>query len=127
MPGLPVRFAVLAEDDATLRAILRRALEDGGYRVEEASDGAAALEICRRARPDLIVTDILMAGLRGPEFLAQARAEGIDAPALIVSTDIDDAARELVARGPRTAALKKPFPLEEFQRAVAGLTDAPKP
>jgi CheY-like chemotaxis protein len=118
------RVAVLAEDDVTLREILRRALENAGFRVAAEGDGLRALEACRLSPPDLIVSDIAMPGLRGPEFLDRARAEGIAAPALIVSTDIDEAARALLARDPRTAALKKPFSLGEFQAALEALLKA---
>ena len=121
MSADPVRLAVLAEDDATLREILRRALESAGFRVETAVDGLQALEACRAAKPALIVTDIHMPGLRGTEFLERARAEGIDAPALIVSTALDDAANALAARDPKIATLRKPFPLEEFRQAVQAL------
>jgi DNA-binding response OmpR family regulator len=121
MSGVPVRPAVLAEDDPTLREILRRALESAGFQVEVTADGLQALEACRTSRPALIVTDIVMPGLRGPEFLKQARAEGVDAPALIVSTALDDAALELAARDPKVATLKKPFPLGEFLKAIEAL------
>lgn len=121
MPALQVRPAVLAEDDATLRKILQRALESAGFRVETAGDGLQALEACRALKPALIVTDIAMPGLRGTEFLERARAEGIDAPALIVSTELDGAAKALAARDPRIATLRKPFPLDEFLKAVEAL------
>ena len=121
MTALPVRPAVLAEDDATLREILRRALESAGFRVETAVDGLQALEACRAVQPALIVTDIAMPGLRGTQFLERARAEGIDAPALIISSDLDGAAIALAARDPRIATLKKPFPLEVFRKAAQAL------
>lgn len=115
------RPAVLAEDDGVLREILRRALESAGFRVEACVDGQAALEACRRSPPDLIVTDIVMPNLHGPEFVALAREEGIASPALIVSTDIDDRARDLAKKDPKVATLKKPFPLDEFLKAIDAL------
>jgi DNA-binding response OmpR family regulator len=121
MSAMAVRSAVLAEDDPTLREILRRALEGAGFQVRAESDGLRALDACRAVRPVLIVTDIVMPGLRGPEFLERARAEGFDAPALIMSTDVDDAARALAAGDPKIATLKKPFPLGEFLKAVEAL------
>lgn len=118
------RVAVLAEDDVTLREILRRALESAGFRVVAEGDGLRALDACRSAAPDLIVSDIAMPRLRGPEFLERARAEGIAAPVLIVSTDIDDDARALLARDPKMAVLKKPFSLGEFEAALEALLGA---
>ncbi|HEX7897915.1 MAG TPA: response regulator [Planctomycetota bacterium] len=124
MSAVSVRPAVLAEDDSTLREILRRALESAGFRVEVAADGLQALEACRKVKPALIVTDIVMPGLRGPEFLEKARAEGIDAPALIVSTDVDGEALALERKDPKIATLKKPFPLGEFLKAIQALLDS---
>ena len=118
MPAASVRPAVLAEDDATLRDILRQALESAGFKVAEANDGLQALAACRAARPALIVTNI---ALRGPEFLERARAEGIAAPALILTTEFDTTARALAAREPKVAVLKKPFPLEDFLGAIQEL------
>ena len=121
MPAASVRPAVLAEDDATLREILRLTLERAGFAVVTANDGLQALAACRAARPALIVTDICMPALRGPEFLERARTEGIDAPALIVSTEFDAATRAMAARDPKIATLKKPVPLEDFLKAIEDL------
>ena len=121
MPAASVRPAVLAEDDATLREILRQALESAGFEVAEANDGLQALAACRAVRPALIVTSVAVPGLRGPEFLERARAEGIDAPALILTTEFDTTARALAARDPKVAVLKRPFPLEDFLKAIQDL------
>ena len=118
MPAASVRPAVLAEDDATLRELLRQALESAGFEVAAVNDGLQALAACQAVRPALIVTNI---ALRGPEFLERARAEGIDAPALILTTEFDTTARALAARDPKVAALKKPFPLEDFLTAIQEL------
>jgi PAS domain S-box-containing protein len=67
--------AVLAEDDPMVRAVARRALEGCGLAVVEAADGRQALAVLegRSAPPDLLLTDVVMPGLTGPELVAQVR------------------------------------------------------
>src|SRR5215204_4028593 len=56
---------LVVDDDAALRCLLAIALEDAGYRVEEAGDGIQAIERLGRCSPDLILTDVQMPRLDG--------------------------------------------------------------
>lgn len=61
-----MRPMILVVDDcASLRTMLRMALEHAGYEVLEAGDGRAALEAARRHFPDLVLLDLRMPGLDG--------------------------------------------------------------
>jgi len=62
---------LLAEDDAIMRKLTRKMLEEHGYKVIEAVDGAAALErINANHQPiDLVLTDVVMKGMNGPELV----------------------------------------------------------
>jgi PAS domain S-box-containing protein len=66
---------LLAEDEPALRAVARRALENHGYRVLEAGDGEEALALCARhdGTIDLLLTDVVMPRLGGPELAARVR------------------------------------------------------
>lgn len=67
---------VLVADDTDIQrklTVLR--LRDCGYEVLEAADGTAALELARRERPDLVVTDVLMPGLDGFELCRRIAAD----------------------------------------------------
>ena len=68
---------VLADDHTLVRAGLRALLEqiDGVTVVAEVSDGGAALEAVRENRPDVLVTDVSMAGMHGLELAERVRAE----------------------------------------------------
>jgi PAS domain S-box-containing protein len=71
---------LLVEDEAAVRRLTRRILEDRGYRVLEAADGEAALEVARQhAGPiHLLLTDVVMPGLSGRDLgrrIAAIRAE----------------------------------------------------
>jgi PAS domain S-box-containing protein len=73
--ALPVRregaTLLLAEDDAIMRKLTRKMLEEHGYKVLEAGDGEAALHVISHnsTRIDLILTDVVMKGMNGPELV----------------------------------------------------------
>ena len=62
---------LLAEDDAIMRRLTRKMLEAHGYKVLEAEDGHSALEVIGsdHASIDLILTDVVMKGMNGPELV----------------------------------------------------------
>ena len=62
---------LLAEDDVMMRRLTRKMLEEHGYRVLEAEDGKSALEVIGsgHATIDLILTDVVMKGMNGPELV----------------------------------------------------------
>ena len=64
---------VLADDEPDLRAIYAEVLRRGDYEVYEASDGAEALRMVARHRPDLLILDVWMPGVNGFEVLDQLR------------------------------------------------------
>lgn len=71
--ALPVRregtVILLAEDDALMRQLTRKMLEEHGYQVLEAVDGEAALSVITKShRIDLTLTDVVMKGMNGPEL-----------------------------------------------------------
>ena len=62
---------LLAEDDAVMRRLTRKMLEEHGYKVLEAEDGKAALDVITSAGVpiDLTLTDVVMKGMTGPELV----------------------------------------------------------
>ncbi len=59
------RTVLVVEDEEDVREMLRIFLEHRGYRVVEAGDGEAAIEVAGRERPDLIVLDLQLPKLDG--------------------------------------------------------------
>jgi two-component system, cell cycle sensor histidine kinase and response regulator CckA len=61
---------LLAEDDATMRRLTRKMLEEHGYQVLEAEDGKSALQVIGSLAGsiDLILTDVVMKGMNGQEL-----------------------------------------------------------
>ena len=66
---------LVADDEYTIRDLLRTILVDEGYQVLEASDGAEALELARTEKPDVILLDIKMPGINGIQVCRQLKHE----------------------------------------------------
>jgi two-component system phosphate regulon response regulator PhoB len=65
---------LVADDDPDLLALMTRRLVKGGYRVVTATDGQQAIELAVELRPDLVLLDVMMPKLTGPEVTALIRA-----------------------------------------------------
>jgi two-component system cell cycle sensor histidine kinase/response regulator CckA len=66
---------LLVDDNGTNLYMLRTLLQGHGYEVDEARDGAAALEIASRVRPDMVVSDLLMPVMDGFALLRRWKAD----------------------------------------------------
>ena len=64
---------LLVEDDPQLRLLMCTILTQCGYLVRSAHDGFSGLEELRGALPDIILSDLYMAGMSGFDFLAEVR------------------------------------------------------
>lgn len=72
--GRPGRLVVV-EDDLIVRTLLSKRLHGAGHLVEAAGDGREGLDIARRLRPDLILTDWMMPEMDGPALIQALRAD----------------------------------------------------
>jgi DNA-binding NtrC family response regulator len=78
---------LLIEDDLGVRSILVILLEDAGYRVFEAADAVEAATIWQQqlGQFDVVVTDVLLPGLSGPEVIAEFRRDRPDLQVIFMS------------------------------------------
>ena len=76
---------LVADDDKNIRRWLQVVLENGGYTVFPAADGAHALEIMDSEYIDLAVLDVMMPGLDGYSLTRSIREAGADLPILMIS------------------------------------------
>jgi PAS domain S-box-containing protein len=123
-PGRPVEGAriLLVDDDAVVRTIARRILGHAGFEVIEAADAAQARAIVDAGSGplDLLVTDVIMPGMRGPELARLLHETETDLPVLFVSGYAGEDPLEGLGSA-HAAFLAKPFAVEELLGAVRGL------
>ncbi len=67
-------LVLVVDDEPTVREVVSRYLELGGYRVAEAGDGPAALRAATAMLPDLVVLDLMLPGMDGIEVCRRLRA-----------------------------------------------------
>lgn len=83
--------ALIVDDDTVVRGLLRASLERAGIRVEEAADGRQALDAFQRARPDIVLLDVVMPHLDGFETCAaMRRLPGGEHLPIVMLTGLDD-------------------------------------
>lgn len=76
---------LLVEDKSELRAMLRKALEREGYRVDEAADGAAAIQKLRGRRYLLVLSDLKMPGASGLDVLRESKQADSAIPVILLT------------------------------------------
>jgi CheY-like chemotaxis protein len=114
-----VSLAVLVvEDDEDIRGFVTIVLQDAGYAVTEAGNGAEALQQIEQAAPDVILLDMKMPVMDGWEFAHRYKAiSAAPAPTIVMT-----AARDARIRGSEVNAvevLSKPFDVDDLLAAVA--------
>lgn len=119
---------LVADDDRYVRRLLRQRLEESGYKVVEATNGKKALRQFRKSEPHVVITDIVMPGMDGHEFIAQLLAECPAARIVAISGAIEQDVPQLLERAAQCGALRtlsKPFTSEQLFAAVREVLEAP--
>jgi len=116
---------LLVEDQEMVRELVREALEGHGYRVIAAADPHEAMRILLEegAEPRLLLTDVVMPGMNGPQLFERLVGHGRDIKVLFMSGYAGDVA---VARGVTEDAvtiLQKPFTVADLLAAVQGVLE----
>ncbi len=112
---------VVIEDNEKLALGLRGNLEFEGHQVEVAGDGASGLALVRRARPDLVILDLMLPDTDGYRVLRELRESGETMPVLVLTARGEEADK---VRGFRFGAddyVTKPFGLMELLARVEAL------
>ena len=110
--GDPVCLVV--DDSRVVRKVARRILEAHGFRVEEAENGAYALEYCRNRLPACVLLDWNMPVMNGIEFLRALRSEfgPYDPPVLFCTTENDLGSIQQAIELGASEYIMKPFDAE---------------
>jgi len=120
--GVGRETILVVEDDATVRALARAALEPRGFRILAAADGAAALELAERhdGPVDLLLTDVVMPRLGGVDLARRLQETRPGLRVLFASGYLE---QEILPEG--AAFLGKPFTPDEIASRVREELDRP--
>ncbi|MFH0985092.1 MAG: response regulator [Candidatus Omnitrophota bacterium] len=121
-----IKNILIVDDEESITFSIKRLLKPAGFEVVTADSGAQALEILEKFTPDAILTDVLMPGMTGPEWvLKAAQMPGLESvPVVFMSAYVgdqvalDQAIEALSERHP-THFLGKPFPPNSMQTLFA--------
>jgi len=86
------RSVLVVDDSSIARRIIKRVMENQGYRVLEARNGNEGLKMCQKHNVRLIITDVNMPGMDGLTMLKEVRKIPLHkrTPAVVVSTEVSD-------------------------------------
>ena len=104
---------LIVDDDPAIRELVAEILFDEGYDVSVAGDGLEALQLVQEQHPALVLTDIVMPRLSGPELHERLRLIGFTGGVVLMSAhhnQIDQMA---------TSVIRKPFDLDALIQVVA--------
>ncbi len=116
----PARILV-AEDDRGVRESLVRGLRFEGYDVEAVTDGVLALEAASRARPDLVVLDVMMPNLDGLSACRNLRTSHPDLPILMLTARHEVGDRVAGLDAGADDYLVKPYAMAELAARLRAL------
>jgi two-component system chemotaxis response regulator CheY len=117
---LAAKRILTIDDSKTMRDMLRFTLVDAGYEVLQAVDGQDGLDVLRKERVDVVITDINMPKLDGYGVIRHMRADAgyDDTPILVLSTEGDQKTREIGRDAGATGWLVKPFDPDQLVEIV---------
>ena len=111
---------LVVDDDASVRTLLRRILTIEGYEVDEAVDGASAMEKVGAWAPDLLLLDIMMPGQDGLDVLEVIRRTSA-VPVILLTAKSEEADRVLGFRFGADDYVVKPFSTAELIARIAAV------
>jgi two-component system cell cycle response regulator DivK len=112
---------LIVEDNEKNRRLVRDVLQVKGYRVLEAENAEAALELGVQQLPDLVLMDIQLPGMNGIEALAQLRAAPVTRhiPVIAFTASVMPQDRHQIMAAGFNAFVAKPINLKAFVSTVA--------
>ena len=110
-PAAGTETILVAEDEQMVRALIRKVLEQAGYTVLLGDGGMEALRLAERHSGPihLLVTDVVMPGMNGPDLARRLLERRPHTKVLFLSGYADDAVERHGVLAPGTAFMQKPF------------------
>lgn len=112
-----IRLLVVDDEEGVLDMV-REHFGPRGYEVFTAGDGAEGIEVCKHAKPDIILLDLKMKKMDGNEALPHLKAIAPGAKIFVVSAYQDEILQRKIAGLGVDAHFEKPIPIVELEKAV---------
>jgi len=101
---------IVIDDESDIRAIVKTVLEKAGFEVSEASSADEGLKKIKEDKPDLILLDVMMAGMKSVDFVEQVKSDdNLKDIKIIYVTAVLGAKETLKSEKGVVAVIKKPF------------------
>lgn len=113
-PGVTTKdqTVLVVDDERYIVDLLADLLEEEGYGVRRAYDGAAALEIIEQHAPDLVLADVMMPYLDGLSLVGKLRERGVRTPIILMSAAV-------TPRYTDVTFVPKPFDIDHVLHVIA--------
>src|SRR5437868_7842758 len=123
MEGAVGRKVLVVDDEAVLVETIAYNLEQAGYQVITAAEGASALQAAQRETPDLVILDIMLPGMDGLEVCRQLRRENNTAttPIMMLTAKGDEIDKVVGLEVGADDYITKPFGRRELLARVRAL------
>ncbi|MGA8300624.1 MAG: PAS domain S-box protein [Terriglobales bacterium] len=115
---------LLVEDEEALRDVAATLLEVAGYKILKAENATVALALARTREIDLVITDVIMPNMSGPELCSRIREERSGIRFLYVSGYAGDKLTHYVESAPAVSLVEKPFTKESLLNKVRSVLDS---
>ncbi|MFQ5975660.1 MAG: PleD family two-component system response regulator [Candidatus Hydrothermarchaeales archaeon] len=119
---------MVVDDEADMRFMVRKVLENEGYEVIEAENGKTALEKLKETKPDLLLLDVMMPGLDGWEVCKRIRENEDTKDIIVTMLTVKSSDEDKVTSFDEGLAdwhISKPFKKQRFVRTVKWLLESP--
>jgi DNA-binding response OmpR family regulator len=119
---------LIVDDHPTMREAMRLVLVDEGFTVDEAADGARALDLVASDRPDLVLLDLNIPGISGPDLLEALKASRATSgiPVVVVTAEDEEGRRAAMQAGAEDY-LPKPFSPRALVQTVEQVLEGSEP
>jgi len=119
---------LVVDDDAKVRAVLRRLLSKLGHEVWDVADGEDALPLLETVPLDLVIADAYMSAVDGVELLARIQQRGLRVPVVVMSGGGYRSGKEVLQMAAdigAAATLEKPFSPQQLEGTIQPLLRTP--
>jgi CheY-like chemotaxis protein len=117
---------LVVDDDAAGRRVRARELSESGFIVSEAADGTSALELAKRLRPDVVVTEFALPGLDAIGLLGALESESLAVRVVVLTAQPDEAMDRWLEESGARAVLRRDLSTALLAKRLHELSRAPR-